>query len=246
MVESENLSPSSSRRKHEPFPMPIPTHDNRLPQSAVEKVTQRRGRRYAFETIDPIKTALCVIDVTNAFLKGTPTTASIIDPIDRIAGALREAGGTIAWVRPAPMDTNDPLLKALWGHQHHTNIADQTTGYENDLVEGLKPDPTDLHVQKNTYSAFFPGASPLPDLLAERGIDTVIITGVLTNICCESSARDAFTRGYKVIMPPDACAARTDAEHQAALYNVLRGFGDVRAVESLLTAVAEGSVARKT
>lgn len=222
-------------------PTLTPIHDNSLPQRAIDKMTKRRGRRYAFETISPAKTALCVIDVTNAFLKGTPTTASIIHPINHLALALRQAGGTIAWVRPAPMNASNSLLEALWGSQHHTNIAHETTGQDNDLVEGLKPDPADLQVEKNTYSAFFPGASPLPNLLEKRGIDTVIVAGVLTNVCCESSARDAFTRGYKVIMPPDACAARSDPEHQAALYNILRGFGDVRSVESLLDAISESS-----
>jgi len=75
---------------------------------------------------------------------------------------------------------------------------------------------------------------PLDKMLAERNIDTVIIAGVLTNICCESSARDAATLGYKVIMVADANAARSDEEHASALYNVLRNFGDVRMTDDLI------------
>jgi nicotinamidase-related amidase len=72
-------------------------------------------------------------------------------------------------------------------------------------------------------------------MLRERGIDTVLITGVLTNICCESSARDAATLGFRVVMVADANAARSDEEHQSALYNILRNFGDVRTSDDLIT-----------
>ena len=72
----------------------------------------------------------------------------------------------------------------------------------------------DLLVEKSAASAFFPGRSPLPELLAERSIDTVVITGTVTNVCCESSARDASTLGYRVIFVADATAAGRDAPPQ--------------------------------
>ena len=87
---------------------------------------------------------------------------------------------------------------------------------------------------------FFPGKCTLPELLRERGIDTVLITGVLTNICCESSARDAATQGFRVVMVADANAARSDEEHQSALYNILRNFGDVRTSDDLIATLARG------
>jgi nicotinamidase-related amidase len=72
--------------------------------------------------------------------------------------------------------------------------------------------------------------------LGER--NTVPITGVLTNICCESSVRDAMTLGFRVVMVADANAARSDEEHRAALYNVMRDFGDVRTSGDLAAAFA--------
>lgn len=63
-------------------------------------------------------------------------------------------------------------------------------------------------VEKSAPSAFFPGRCRLPGLLQERGIDTVLITGTVTQVCCESSARDAFTLGYQVVMVADANATR--------------------------------------
>ena len=114
-----------------------------------------------------------------------------------------------------------PLRERLW---HEFEVGD-----------------ADLLVEKSASSAFSPGRSPLPGLLDERGIDTVLITGTVTNVCCESSARDASTLGYRVILVADANAARRDEDHNATLYTVYRTFDDVRStrdVISLIDAVA--------
>jgi nicotinamidase-related amidase len=213
-------------------------HDSRLPQWAVDKMTKRRGgRRHAFADLCAARTALVVVDLAQTYIANTPCAASIVAPINRLARALRSTGGTVAWVMPAPM-AEDPLLTALWGDEHARQIAADTdpTTPAAALAAGLEREEGDILVEKSAYSAFFPGRCALPELLAARGIDTVLITGVLTNICCESSARDAMTRGYRVVMVADANAARSDEEHRAALYNVLRNFGDVRTSDDLIAA----------
>jgi nicotinamidase-related amidase len=215
-------------------------HDSRLPQWAVNKMIKRRGgRRCAFADLHAPRTALVVIDLAQNYIANTPCAAAIVAPINRLAHALRAGGGTVAWVLPAPM-TDDPLLTAIWGEQHAQRIAAETQPdtTEAAFAAGLEREPGDILVEKRAYSAFFPGRCALPELLAARGIDTVLIAGVLTNICCESSARDAMTRGFRVVMVADANAARSDEEHQAALYNVLRNFGDVRTSADLVAAFA--------
>jgi nicotinamidase-related amidase len=92
----------------------------------------------------------------------------------------------------------------------------------------------DLLVEKTAASAFFPGRCPQPALLDARDITTVLITGTVTNVCCESSARDASTLGYRVIMVADANAARRDQDHNATLYTIYRTFGDVRSTADVL------------
>ena len=87
---------------------------------------------------------------------------------------------------------------------------------------------------KSAPSAFFPGRSSLPGLLDQRGIEFVIITGTVTNVCCESSARDASTLGFRVILVADANAARRDQDHNATPYTVHRSFGDVRTTADVL------------
>jgi nicotinamidase-related amidase len=211
-------------------------HDNSLPQWAIDKMTDRRGQRYAFEDIDPARTVLVIIDILQNYIGNTPCSASIIAPINRLADTMRNVGGTVAWVRPGPIAGDSPILNALWGKQHLQKNVDETRGGENQVswAEGLNPQGDDICMEKHAASAFFPGKCDLPNILAARGIDTVIITGVLTNICCESSARDASTLGYRAIVVADANAARSDEEHQAALYNILRNFGDVRMTDELI------------
>jgi ureidoacrylate peracid hydrolase len=87
--------------------------------------------------------------------------------------------------------------------------------------------PQDLIVVKNRYSAFIQGSSNLEQVLRERGIDTVLITGTVTNVCCESTARDAMMLDYRVVMVSDGNASLTDEEHAASLNNFLIFFGDV-------------------
>ncbi len=211
-------------------------HDCSLPQWAIDKMTRRRGRRYAYEVIDPAATALVVVDATKPFIEGTPCAAAIVTPIARLADCLRTAGGTVAWVTPEPMAPDNSNLAALWGQDRLQQVAGD--GALTVLADGLEPVPQDITVEKKGYSAFFPGMSPLPDILAGRGVDTVVIVGVLTNVCCESSARDAAALGYRVIMVADANAARSDEEHRSALYNILRNFGDVRFTDDLIAQIA--------
>jgi ureidoacrylate peracid hydrolase len=82
-------------------------------------------------------------------------------------------------------------------------------------------------VRKVTYSAFMPDSCDLDAQLNARGIDTVLIAGTATNVCCESSARDAMLRDYRVIMLSDANATWTDEEHAGALNTFAIFFGDV-------------------
>ena len=83
----------------------------------------------------------------------------------------------------------------------------------------------------------FQGASDLEARLRALGIDTVIVTGTLTNVCCESTARDAMMRDLKVVLVADANAARTPEDHLAGLRTVVQLFGDVRTAEETIAAL---------
>jgi ureidoacrylate peracid hydrolase len=89
-------------------------------------------------------------------------------------------------------------------------------------------------VLKQRFSAFIGGSSGLPEKLRAEGFDTVLITGTVTNVCCESSARDAMMLNFKTIMVSDANAAMTDAEHNATLVSIYSSFGDVMDTDFLI------------
>jgi nicotinamidase-related amidase len=204
-------------------------HDWRIEDREYARQEERRGRRHAFETLVPARTALVVIDMVPFFVSGGGYCLGIVPNITSIADALRRAGGTVAWVVPATADRMS-MSEEFFG----TEIAAtfRRSGGDGPVAdriwEGFEVRPGDLLAEKTASSAFFPGRCPLPSLLEERGINTVLITGTVTNVCCESSARDASTLGYRVIMVADANAARRDQDHNATLHTIYRSFGDVR------------------
>ena len=204
-------------------------HAWRIEDREYARQEERRGRRYAFQTLEPGQTALVVIDMVRFFVSDSSYCLGIVPNISGIAAALRRAGGTVAWVVPAPAD-RQVVSEEFFGPE--TAAAFRRSGGDGPVAgriwEGFEVHPDDLLAEKTAFSAFFPGRCPLPSLLEERGITTVLIAGTVTNVCCESSARDASTLGYRVIMVADACAAMRDQDHNAALHTIYRSFGDVR------------------
>jgi len=215
-----------------------PAHAWHIEEREYERQKSRRGRRHAYERLDPARTALVVVDMVGFFVEENPYCRGIVPNVNRLAGALREAGGTVAWVLPGR-----PERTVVGDEFYGPAVAEmfRNSGGSGPLRDRLWPElefrDGDLLVEKTAASAFFPGRSPLPALL--DGIDTVLITGTVTNVCCESSARDASTLGYRVIMLADANAARRDQDHNATLYTIYRTFGDVRTTPEVLDLISQ-------
>jgi nicotinamidase-related amidase len=211
------------------------THAWRIEQREYDRQESRRGRRHAFTRLAPDRTALVVVDMVPFFVQQSEYTFGIVPNIVRLATALRTAGGTVAWVLPGTVEPS-PVDDELLGPEFAKMFS--RSGGEGPLRSRLwhefEVEDADLLVEKTATSAFFPGFSPLPDLLRARGVDTVVITGTVTNVCCESSARDARTLGYRVIMVADANSARRDEDHNATLYTIYRMFGDVRTTDEVI------------
>ncbi|GAB2534640.1 isochorismatase family protein [Nocardia heshunensis] len=205
------------------------THDWHIDDREYARHEARRGRRFAYPHLDPRRTALAVIDMVPLHVDENPYCRAIVPNINRLAAALRAAGGTIAWVLPA---TGAATARAIEFFGPATAETYSSPTISGPLPTRLWPDlaarDDDLFVDKSAYSAFFPGRCDLPRLLEQRRIETILITGTVTNVCCESSARDASTLGFRVPMVADANAARTDREHNATLHTIYRSFGDVR------------------
>ena len=217
-----------------------------LTDEFVEALSARRnGRTHICEALIPSRTALLVVDMQNAFVDpdgalGVATAAGIVPAINRLADGLRAQGGTIVWVRT----TFSAVGRSRWdgyferiapgdgGESLRANFYADSPGHA--FWPGLKRETTDLVVAKDRFSAFVEGASELESQLRARGVDTLLITGTLTNVCCESTMRDAMMRDFQCVLIDDACAAHSDAEHLASLENAARFFGDVMSTNDVL------------
>lgn len=217
-------------------------HDWRIPEREYERQRARRGRTHAFERLEPATTALVVVDMVPFFVGANPYCAAIVPQINALAGALRGAAGVVAWVLPSEDEPFPELMAEFFGPQvAQAYRASGGVGPPHErLAAGLNHRADDLFVEKSAASAFFPGRCPLPDLLARRGVRTVIVTGTVTNVCCEATVRDARTLGYRVIMVADANATVRDEMHNATLTTVYRSFGDVRSTDDVLGLIAAG------
>jgi len=220
-------------------------HPSELPDDITERMRVRRGRLHLFERLDVSRTALVVIDMQNAFLRPgapseTPMARAIVPQINRLAQAVRAGGGVVAFAQGSFQPSGPEAWPLFFEHMVNPAFSAAilqalTPGHpDHELWPALDVQPGDVRVRKKRYSAFFPGACSLPEQLRERGVDTVIITGTLTNVCCEASARDAMMGDFKTVMVSDANAARSDAEHLAALVTLVQFFADVRSTNEVL------------
>jgi nicotinamidase-related amidase len=204
-------------------------HPSGIPQKIVDKVVRRRGRLHAFETIEAQKTALVVIDLDTATVGSDEQCRRITPIVNAVAGAVRDGGGVVAWVL-STMPVMPPNFAAILGVELATRYFNdgQPNGPGTQLWRELQRREGDILAVKSGASAFFPGKCDLNEQLDPLGIDTLLIAGAVTNICCESSARDATELGYKVIMVSDALSGHAHGLHEATLATFYRIFGDVR------------------
>lgn len=230
------------------------THAVTIRPHIIDRVIARRGRLHWFDCLDPARTALVVIDMQGTFCAPggpaeVPRSREICGAINRLAAGLRAQGGVVIWVLHANAHWGDRTDWALFFDHVVADAVRQRT------IESLAPgrqqvwsdlvvDPADVTVIKNRYSALVPGSSPLERILRSAGIDTLLIAGTKTNVCCESTARDAMMLDFKVVMVSDACAALSDDEHLATLETIIQQFGDVMSVDEALAALAGHAVSR--
>jgi nicotinamidase-related amidase len=213
-------------------------HDWSIEEREYLRQEERRGRRHGFETLDPARTALVVIDLVAFFIDENEYARGIVPRVNELAAALRRAGGTVAWVVPAPWEPSAMKAEMLGPRIEKLYRNSGGTGTPRERVwTGLATDDSDLYVEKTASSAFFPGRCSLHELLRDRGIDTVLITGTLANVCCEATARDASTLDYRTIVVADANAARRDQDLNATLYTIYRSYGDVRSTADVITLI---------
>lgn len=213
-------------------------------QEIVDRVLARRGRYHWFEELNPRRTALAIVDMQELFCAPgsaaeVPASRDIVEPINRLTKELRAIGVPIIWILHANAHSGG---RSDWELFFNNVVADALRERTMQSLEpgrqqvwsGLVVEPADVKIIKNRYSALVPGSSGLERLLRSLDVDTLLIAGTKTNICCESTARDAMMLDFKVVMVSDCCAALSEDEHRSALENMIQQFGDVMTGDEVL------------
>ncbi|RJP77202.1 MAG: cysteine hydrolase [Candidatus Zixiibacteriota bacterium] len=179
------------------------------------------------------RAALLVVDMQNFFLDPASLTftcggPAIIPNLQKLVSAFRAAGRPVIYTR----------------HVHHPDGLDAgimgwwwegmcREGYpESEVCPELAPRPGEKQVLKHRYSSFY--HTDLDTVLRALKVEDLVVTGIMTNMCCESTARDAYYRDYRVFFPADATGSICEEMHVASLLNLAFGFAWVCAAEDLL------------
>jgi nicotinamidase-related amidase len=188
-------------------------------------------------TLMPARTALVVIDLQRGIVaSGTgPSAASdVVAHAAALAAAVRAAGGTVILVHVTrSADGKDGLHP-----QTDTPPWQRGPGPAADwadIVPELGPEPGDIVIAKHQWGAFY--GTDLDLQLRRRGIDTILLAGIATNRGVESTARDAYERGYEQVFVEDAMAAHSPEEHANTVRTVFSRIGRVRSTVEVLAAL---------
>ncbi len=214
--------------------------DNASVSNVTSEFSERRtGRRLRF---DPSRAAILVVDMLNEFLEPGGEMVllegrRVIEPINRLLAASREMGMRVVWLcdeHPIPED------KEFEKRVPHCIGGTWNAG----IVDAMDVAPDELRIAKRRYSGFF--GTDLDLRLREWGVQQVVVTGVVTNICVRSTVHDAYFLGYDVFVPEDCVSATSEREQASTLYDIDTHFGDVVTSEELMAiGVGEGAAVRR-
>ncbi|MCC6890923.1 MAG: cysteine hydrolase [Hyphomicrobiales bacterium] len=179
------------------------------------------------ELMTTTRTALVVIDVQNDFCSPEfPAHKQILSPLQKLISEARRAGVPLVYTQAVHNDKTDSAVwKSRYRLRPHRNQTCRIGTPGVDFHPTVRPAPEDIIVQKHRYSAFI--GTDLELILRAQRIETLLFTGIATNVCVEAAARDAFQRDFWTIMVSDCMAAHSEEAHKAALTNCERGFGIV-------------------
>ncbi len=166
-----------------------------------------------------MKAAVIVIDMINDFVSGvfkSDRAAKVIPNIEALLDHARKQKTPVIYATDAHLPGIDPEFQ-VWGK--HAEAG----SWGAEIVDELKPKKGDYRVFKRKYSAF--QGTDLDQLLRELKVDTVILTGVVTDICIQHTAADAFFKGYKIIVPKDCVEAIDAATQNAAIKFLKKAYG---------------------
>jgi ureidoacrylate peracid hydrolase len=184
--------------------------------------------------LKPGKTALLVVDVQNSFIrKDSPNEIKSIGPnLAKLKGFIdfcRNTGLKIIYTRHAFDKKLSPIEAKLFPPEMNDDLKMGSRGWE--ISEKIRPRKGDTIIDKYRYDAFF--KTNLDEVLKSDGIENVIITGTITQVCCESTARSAMFHDYNVIFCSDLNFSFDRQLHDGTLKVIKRSFGEVLSSEEI-------------
>jgi len=182
------------------------------------------------------KTALLVIDMQNDFLQEgaimeVPKARTLVPKHQQLIAACRQMGVPVVYTIHETHPDRCPMEIAQFPQLQHAGMRRGTHGIA--VIDELAPAPGEVVIRKNRYSAFFQTELELVLRNLRGPVDTLIICGIMSNICCESTARDAVYRDYKVVFGGDITASTCEKAHEATLAN-MDIFGRVMNFEEIM------------
>lgn len=212
------------------------------------------------EKAAPQHTALVIIDMQNDFCatggmvsrdgRDISEAQRMGERLPGLIAAARDAGVLPIFVRCIYTADANPYLSDVWLEQAarerkggFTRIPVCADGsWEGDWYGDVRPMPGDIVVSKHRYDAF--QGTDLDLILRSHGIRTLLMTGVVTNVCVETTARAGFVRDYYIAMVDDGCAAYVREDHEQTMRNIRRFFGVVTTIDELCGVWADASRTR--
>ena len=184
--------------------------------------------------LNPKKTALVLIDLQNAIVGMNPvphTAAQVVENSKKLADAFRGQGAPVVYVR---VDLNDFMNPPV--DQPH-NLGDKPLpAAASEITPSAGFQHGDILVTKRHWGAF--AGTDLEQQLKSRGIDTVVLTGISTNVGVESTARQGTGLGFSFVLVEDACSSQNAEHHRFALENIFPRVTRVRTTDEVLAALA--------
>jgi nicotinamidase-related amidase len=186
--------------------------------------------------IEPAKTALVVIDLQRGIVdmpSAPRPSTEVVARAAQMATAMRKAGGTVVFVHVTRSADGKDALKPITDATPAAGLALPPDWAE--FLPELGIEPTDILITKRQWGAFY--GTELDLQLRRRGVDTIILCGISTSIGVESTARDAYERGYSQVFVEDAMAARDPEEHRHTVLSLFPRIGRVRSTAEVIAAI---------
>lgn len=216
-------------------------------QAKVEAYIKNIGRPQNIFRLDRQAAVFVAVDLQNFVCRPEPGRelpgmGQVIERVNRMADFCHERNIPVIWLRHCFTTASGGDDVGLYGRFHKSPLDPGlfNQGQAAEIFSGMHLDrDRDFVVVKNRYSALIPGSSRLESLLSGLGRSQLIMAGVATNVCVESTARDAMQLGYQVTLLADATTAFDQLVHQVSLINLKMFFGDVKTVDGVIGELSE-------